>query len=441
VVIFLIGTIIPMMVPEYGALMLSRVITGLSGGAIMPQSIIIQLRTWGPTRVPLALALFLAALTAAPQLGGVIGAWGVAHFDWSFVLWAAFPPGILALVVGYSGLRRERIQWRPLVHGDLAGLIALAAALGLFAGAVSQGDRMRWFQTPAIPILFAASGSCLAIFILRDWSKVRHPILWAKLYRRRNIALGAIAIVPLGLAIGMSGVIVPVALARLQEFRPEQVGPALWSALWPQLFSYAACVVILTRKIFEVRVMIIVGLAIVAVSALFDLPITSEWQVAEFRVGQLIQGVGLPLIALPLVSIFVADVRPPAESLPAASVLNLSRVLSGTIVAAWSATSLRLDSQGKFGEILTNTGFYHGDRGSSLARLAASMAHSSPDPLLARAQAVQVIASAARRQAAVLGVSDTLATLAWLLFASCLLAVLMTEFGRGRLLRPDEIRQ
>jgi DHA2 family multidrug resistance protein len=441
VVIFLVGTIIPIIVPSYGALMLSRVITGLAGGAIMPQSIIIQLHAWGPTRVPLALALFLSALTAAPQLGGLIGAWGVENFDWSFVLWAALPPGILALAAGYSGLQRERIQWRPLVHGDLAGLIALTAALGLFAGAVSQGDRMRWFQTPAIPILFAAAGFCLAIFVLRDWSKLRHPILWVKLYRRRNIALGAIAILPLALAIGLSGVIVPAALAQLQDFRPEQVAPALWSALWPQLFSYAACVTILTRNFIEVRAMIIAGLAIVAIGALFDLRITSEWQVGELYVGQLIQGIGLPLIALPLVDIFVGDVRPPAESIPAASVLNLSRVLSGTIAAAWSTTSLRLNSQGKFSEILTNTGFYHGGQGTSLASLAARVAHTSPDPMFARARAVQIVAGAARRQAAVLGVAHTLSALAWLLFASCVLVVLMAEFGRGKALRADEIRQ
>ena len=102
VVTFLIGSIIPLIMPNYDALMLSRVITGLAGGAIMPQSIIIQLRTWGPTRAPLGLALFLCAPTAAPLLGGVIGAWGVEHFDWSFVLWAALPPGILALAAGTS---------------------------------------------------------------------------------------------------------------------------------------------------------------------------------------------------------------------------------------------------------------------------------------------------------------------------------------------------
>lgn len=440
VVIFLIGTIIPLVMLNYDAFMISRVITGLAGGAIMPQSIIIQLRIWGPTRAPLAIALFLSASTAAPQFGGLIGAWGVEHFDWSFVLWAALLPGILSLVVGYIGLRRERIQWRALIHADLAGLIALSAGIGLFACAVSQGDRLRWFQTPAIPILFVASALCLAIFVLRDWSELRHPIVWAKLYGRRNITLAAIGLLPLGLAIGISGVIVPAALAQVQGFRPEQVAPALWSAFWPQAFSYAACVIILMRKIFEPRAMIIAGLGLLAIGAFFNLPITSEWQVGELYVGQLIQGVGLPLLAVPLIHMFVADVRPPAESLPAASVLNLSRVLSGTIVTAWASTSLRLNSEGKFGELLTNTGFYPGDRGASLASLAARMVHTASDPMSARAQAVQIIAGAARRQAAVLGTSDTFATLGWLLFASCLLVVLMSEFGSGRALRPKEMR-
>jgi MFS transporter, DHA2 family, multidrug resistance protein len=437
---FLLGTAIPLVDPSYDALLLSRALTGFAGGAIMPQSIIIQLRAWGPTRTPLAVALFLSAPTAALQLGGLVGAWGVERFDWSFLLWAAFPPGILALLLGHSGLRRERIQWRPLIHADVAGLVALAAALGLFAGALSQGDRMRWLETPTIPILLAASVLCLAVFVLRNWSDVRHPILWVKLYRRWNVSLVAIGGLPLGLAIGMSGVIVPAALVQVQGFRPEQVAPALWSALWPQALSYVACVLVLTRKLVEVRVLIIAGLAIVAIGALFNLRITGEWQVGELFVGQVLQGIGLPIIAVPLIDMFVADLRPPVESLPAASILNLSRVLSGTIATAWATTSLRLNSEGKFGELLANTAFYPDRQGGSLASLAARMAHTTADPLSAHAQAVQMIASEARRQAAVLGIADTLLTLSGLLFVSCLLIVLMAEFGSGKATPPLETR-
>ncbi len=439
VVVFLLGSIIPLIVANYEALMLSRIITGFAGGAIMPQAIIIQLRAWGPTRAPLGVALFLSAPTAAPLLGGVIGAWGVERFGWSFVLWAALPPGILSLAAGYIGLQRERIRWQPLVHADLAGLIALSAALGLFACAVSQGDRLRWLQTPAIPILFTACAVCLAAFALRDWGGLRHPIVWVKLYKRWNVTLTAIGGLPLALAISMSGVIVPAALARLQGFRPEQVSPALWSALWPQALSYTACVIILTRKIVEARALTIAGLAVVGMGAFLNLRFTGEWQVGELYLGQLIQGVGLPMFAVPLVTLFVASLRPPVESLPAACILNLSRVLSGTIATAWASTALRLNTQGEFGELLSNTGFYQGGRGTSLASLAARMAHTTSDPLSARAQALQIIANEAHRQSAVLGVSATFCALGWLLFASCLLVVLMAEFGAGKAPRPPEI--
>ena len=144
------------------------------------------------------------------------------------------------------------------------------------------------------------------------------------------------------------------------------------------------------------------------------------------------------MIGLPLVYIFVASLRPPVESLPAASILNLSRVLSGTIATAWATTSLRLNSEGKFTELLSNTGFYHDGRGTALATLGARLAHTASDPTLARAQAVQIIARAAHRQAAVLGISCTFSALGWLLFAGCLLVVLMAEFGAGKSLRSSE---
>jgi DHA2 family multidrug resistance protein len=282
---------------------------------------------------------------------------------------------------------------------------------------------------------------CLTLFVLREWRYVRHPVLWVKLYGRRNITLGALGLAALGLATSISGVIVPAALAQLHGFRPEQIAPVLWSALWPQALSYGACVILLQRNVCDGRVLIVAGLATVALGAFFNLPITSEWQVDELTTGQVIQGIGLPMIALPLMRHFVGDVRAPVESLPGASVFNLSRSLSSTIATAWATSSLRLNSQYKFSELLGNTAFYPDGRGNRLAVLTARMADIDPDPLRAHAQAVQVVANAARRQAAVLGISDTLASLGWLLFGSCLLIIVMAEFGSGKALRPHEKRR
>ena len=188
------------------------------------------------------------------------------------------------------------------------------------------------------------------------------------------------------------------------------------------------------------RLLVILGFATVAIGALLDLQSTSQWQVSELVPGQIVQGVGLPMIALPLVYHFTGDLRPPIEALPAASVFNLSRVLGGTMATAWASTSLRLDSQSSFAELLGNTGLHPGAHGDTVAAIAARMASVTSDPALAHAQAVLVVANAARRQAAVLGASGTLTTLAGLLFASGLLVVLMAEFGWGKALRPHEKR-
>ena len=245
VVVFLAGMCVALLVPGYDALMMSRIVTGLAAGAIMPQCIVIQLQCWGAARTPVAIALYLSAPTAGLQLGGVIGAWGVAQVGWTFILWASMPLGVLAFVTGWMGCRRDGYSWRPLIHADVAGFVSLCASLGLFACAVSQGDRMRWLQTPAIPVMVAASAACMAIFLLRNWRRIRHPALWVKLYGRWNIALTATAVLSLTLAISMSGVVVPAVLAQVQGFRPEQVAPALWAAVWPQALSYAGCAWIL----------------------------------------------------------------------------------------------------------------------------------------------------------------------------------------------------
>jgi MFS transporter, DHA2 family, multidrug resistance protein len=432
VAVFIAGMCLPLAAPGYETLMMSRIVTGLAGGVIIPQSVVILLRSWAPARTPVAIALFLSGPTAGVQIGGIVGGWGVEHFGWSFILWASAPVGALALVTGWIGCSREPYSWRPLVHADMAGVVSLCAGLGLFTCAVSQGDRLRWFQGPPIPILFLASAACMAIFVLRNWNRIRHPVLWVKLYRRWNIALGAVAVLALLLAISLSGAVIPNVLAQVQGFRPEQSAPAFWAAAWPQAPAYALCVLVLLRGAVDTRLMVILGLATVAIGGLVDLQLTSQWQTHELYLGQMIQGIGLPLIGTPLIYLYAGDLRSPTETFPAVGLLNLSRVLGGIIATAWASTALRVDGQAKYGELLSNTAFYPAGQDGVVSALANRLARVTSDPGIAHAQAVQILAGAARREAAVLGATGALATLAGMLFASAALLVLMAEIGSGK---------
>jgi DHA2 family multidrug resistance protein len=274
------------------------------------------------------------------------------------------------------------------------------------------------------------AGLCFILFLVHERRPIRHPVVFIGLGRRWNLALGALCTLPLQLATIFSGAIVPDALAQVQAFRPEQIAPALTAALWPQCLSYAAAVVVLRLRLVETRAVLVIGLSMVAIGCVADLPITSDWIVANLDAGQVLQGLGLPLIIVPLLHIFIGEVTP-QEGAHAASIFNISRSLSSTIATAWATTSLRLHSQAKYAELLSNTGFYPDGHKTTIAAIAAHIAHAGTDPARLHMQALQLIADAARRQSSVLAVSDTLADLGWVLFASCILAVLMAELGSG----------
>lgn len=163
IVVFIIGSFIPLIIAGYDAFFVSRIVMGFTGGLIMPQCIIIQIRTWGPTRIALALGLYVSGPTAAQNFGGIVGAWGVEHFGWTAILWAPLPFGLLALLTGVMGLKRERINWRPLIYADISGMLYLGSAIGLFAFAINQGDRMRWLQSTAIIAAFLARHSACSV--------------------------------------------------------------------------------------------------------------------------------------------------------------------------------------------------------------------------------------------------------------------------------------
>ena len=70
-----------------------------------------------------------------------------------------------------------------------------------------------------------------------------------------------------------------------KDFRPEQIAPALTEVLWPQLISYTACIIVLSTRLMETRAILVTGLCVIAIGCFFDLPITSDWIVANLDRG------------------------------------------------------------------------------------------------------------------------------------------------------------
>ena len=431
--VFLLASATLGIIPDFKVALASRALMGLSAGAIMPLSILTQLRAFNLTWRALGIGIYATATTLAPQIAAPIGGFAVLHFGWQAMLWLNFPLGILALLAGLAGLWREPIRWRPIIHADLAGLASLSSGLGLLACGLSQGNRLRWMDSPTVLALLAGGAGCLVIFVYHEWQHIRHPVVAVRLTRRWNLALGALATLPFQFATAVSGAVIPNFLASVQGFRAEQIAPVLAAAGWTQFISYPAAVLALSFHLADARTLMVIGLASMGLAAIFNIAVSADWMASELLIGQLLQGIGLPLVILPLLVLFVGEVKP-AEGVHAASIFNMARSLAGTASGAWVATSLRLDGQTSYGELLVNTGFYPDGHRGVLGSLTNAIGFAGSDRDRSYLIAIQRVAAATRKQAMVLGVSDTFLVLGVLFFCCCGLVLMMAEFGSGH---PD----
>ncbi|ACI50738.1 major facilitator superfamily MFS_1 [Gluconacetobacter diazotrophicus PA1 5] len=434
ILLFVIASAIAAVTHDLTMMIMARAGMGFAAGIIVPLAIITELRTFPPTWRALAIALYSTAATMAPQAAAPLDIWLVTRWGIPAIFWIAIPLGLIAFVCGYLGLWRERIRWLLFARADLRVVFAFSVGAILLGGGVSQGNRLHWSETPLTLFTVVTGIALLTGVLVLGGRRVVHPILMKRLLTRRNALLGALITIPYQFASVLSGSLVPAFLADIPAYRPEQIAPALDAVFWPQALAYPVCVMALRYGWVEARTFLVLGFGLNALACLLDLDVTSDWIPGNFLTGQILQGIGLPWILLPLLMLFVGDVVP-SEGLYAAAIFNVARSLAGTVAAAWAATGLRLRAEGRYGELLTSTGLQPHRRMVAVWDGVGAFPRTTPDPVLLDHRARSVFGTLVRHQSVVIGFSTLLADLALMLAVTCIIAACMPPAGADR---PEE---
>ena len=417
--------------PIMTIVLVARTVEGLAGGALLPMAIVALLRTLPPAHRALALALYTSASTLAPQLAAALAGWLMDRWGWSALFWANVAPGLLALCAGGYGLPHETLRLRPLLHTDRFGLLMFVAGLAMLACGFDQGNRLDWLNSALVRALLAGGGVALCVFVVHARGLKRDRLLNVGLLWRRNIALGAWGVVPFGVAALGCVYVIPQYLTQAHGYRPDELGPVLWDAAWPQVISYAGAVVCLGKRWLGPRRLLAVGFVLVGAGLLYDsLGLDAAWIGPDLYAGQLLQGLGLPLILLPLLFLFVGDLLP-REGLHAAMLFNVMRSLGGTIALACVATLDRVREQVRSSSLIDHVAAGASITSARFDALGAAVSARSLGDDQARSRALHLLAVEVQHQAQVLGQADTLAALAVVMFAGVLGVLCMGPNGSG----------
>ena len=314
-------------------LIAARVLQGVGGALLTPQTLAILTSIFPPERRGAAFGVWggvagLATL-AGPTLGGAI----ITYIDWRWIFYINVPIGILALIATFliiPDLRPGR------QHGwDIVGIIVATAGLFLIAFGLIEGQKYSWGEIQSygvtIPEVIGGGAALLVLFLL--WERFQtEPLLPLGLFADRNFAVAnwlAAAI-----SFGMLSLFLPftIYLQSARGFSALVAGLTLAPMSLTSMFTapfagrfadrFGGKYILMTGI-----VLFTIGMGTIALVAGPD----STW--INFLVPAIVAGAGIGMTFAPMTTVAMRNIKPQVAG-SASAVLNTIRQLGAVIGSA-----------------------------------------------------------------------------------------------------------
>jgi DHA2 family multidrug resistance protein len=309
-------------------------------------------------------------------------------------------------------LERKPMQLSLLKQGDWAGIATMAIGLSALQTVLEEGNKDDWFASPFIFNLAIVAAVFLAAFVAIELT-VEMPLVNLRLLKRRNFGIGVLANVLVGFALFGTVYILPQYLGQVQRYNAEQIGNVLaWTGL-PQLLLIP--LVPLLMKRYDPRYIGFLGISIFAASCFLNITLSPNSAGDQFWVPNIVRAVGQALVLTPIAAITTAGIAA-SEAGAASGLSNMLRNLGGAIGTATLATILTKREQFHSNIIGQSVTLYRDEVRQRITEITNYfLSHGVSDPVTAQHQAIAAIGSIVKRQALIMGFSDTFAVIGVLL--------------------------
>ena len=389
-----------------------RGLQGFTGGILIPVAFTMVLTKLPKHQQPIGLAIFAIAVTFAPAIGPTIGGYMTENFGWQTIFYINALPSLIMVIALALTLEASPMKLGLLKEGDWAGIATMMIGLSAFQTVLEEGEKDDWFASPFIFRLAIVAAVFLGAFIWIELT-VAKPLVRLRLLTRRNFGIGVIANILVGFALFGTVYILPQYLGQAQGYNAEQIGAVLaWTGL-PQLLLIPFVPMLMKR--FDVRYIAFVGIALFALSCFMNTSLSLDVSGDQFFIPNIVRAIGQALIITPVSAITTAGIAP-SEAGAASGLSNMLRNLGGAVGTATLATVLVKREQFHSNIIGQSVTLVREEVNQRLDQMTGYfMAHGVTDRIAAAHEAVVYLGSMVKRQALIMGFSDTFAVIGVLL--------------------------
>ena len=218
--------------------------------------------------------------------------------------------------------------------------------------------------------------------------------------------------------------VLPQYLGQVHRYNAEQIGNVLaWTGL-PQLLLIP--LVPLLMKRFDARYIGALGLGLFAASSFMNIMLSPDIAGDQLLIPNVVRAAGQALMLAPISAITTAGISP-SDAGTASGLSNMLRNLGGAVGTATLATVLTKREQFHSNIIGQSVTLYRDEVRQRISDLTNYfLSHGIPDPATAKHQAIVAIGKIVKRQALIMGFSDTFAVIGVIL-AIAAFALLLTR--------------
>ena len=310
-------------------LIAGRVVQGVGGALLTPQTLAIISVMFPPQRRGAAMGVWGAVAGVAAIAGPTLGGFLVTDVDWRWIFYVNLPVGVAAIILSFVYIPDVRPGRQ---HGwDLPGILTSTAALFLIVFGLIEGQRYNWGTVAGfltIPMILVAGCVLLVAFLFLE-RRAAEPLVPLDLFRNRNFAI--LNWVTAAMSFGMLGLFLPLTI-----YLQSVLGlTALQAGLAIAPMSLTSMVIApnagrLTDRIGG-KYILMAGMALFAVGMggiIFTARVDSTW--LTFLPWLIVGGFGMGCIFAPATTVAMRNI--PQHRVGAASgVFNTTRQLGGAV--------------------------------------------------------------------------------------------------------------